>query len=526
MSEHLVERDGVFYFRRRIPRDLRAHFPQGEIRISLKLGKTPANRRAAALAARALSHEWEQRFARLRASIAKQAWTTDELARLADTWVAWRLSDDDAVRRAGYTEAQLDAATEAASRDLERMRRALALGNTKSVEYQLEDFAGACELDLPEAPALRRELALALLRAEVASLETELSRDRGEVVLTPSVPIDAPSTPVLPATRRARSGIRLTGLMDYWAAARGITGKSLSEARKAAREFIEASGDLLVSEIDKTHFIAFRNLMLTQGRSAATVKKYLQLLNAMFNAAADEGQFGIEASPGNRVKVPSTGQTRKPRDAFTAEQLQRLLDTPVFTEGERPLGGKGEAAFFVPLITLFTGRRQAEILQLRTADIEQRDGSLCFVFRHDPAKGQRIKTGQKGQGVVPVHPTLLRLGFERYVSKARHVGHDKLFPEVTSKDAWSKWFNRYLDEAAGLKDSALDFHSGRHTFKHHARACGIAEDIQDAITGHSGVNRVARSYGSLSGYPVKSLAAALKKYKIEGLDFTRLRKYR
>jgi hypothetical protein len=51
------------------------------------------------------------------------------------------------------------------------------------------------------------------------------------------------------------------------------------------------------------------------------------------------------------------------------------------------------------------------------------------------------------------------------------------------------------------------FHSFRHAFKDACRACGIHEEISDALTGHSG-GGVGRTYGGQ--YPLKPLAKAIK----------------
>ncbi|EKF09238.1 phage integrase [Thalassospira profundimaris WP0211] len=50
-------------------------------------------------------------------------------------------------------------------------------------------------------------------------------------------------------------------------------------------------------------------------------------------------------------------------------RLQMVLNSPVFSEGFRPLGGAGEAAFWVPLVCMFTGARLTEVCGLEIADI-------------------------------------------------------------------------------------------------------------------------------------------------------------
>jgi len=58
------------------------------------------------------------------------------------------------------------------------------------------------------------------------------------------------------------------------------------------------------------------------------------------------------------------------RELLLADDLKKLFASPVFTEGDRPAGGKGEAAFWLPLLALFTGARQGELAGLRASDVE------------------------------------------------------------------------------------------------------------------------------------------------------------
>jgi hypothetical protein len=51
-------------------------------------------------------------------------------------------------------------------------------------------------------------------------------------------------------------------------------------------------------------------------------------------------------------------------------ELRVLYASPVFTEGARPKAGRGEAAFWFPLLGLFTGARLGEIAPLSTADVK------------------------------------------------------------------------------------------------------------------------------------------------------------
>jgi hypothetical protein len=96
-------------------------------------------------------------------------------------------------------------------------------------------------------------------------------------------------------------------------------------------------------------------------------------------------------------------------------------------------------------------------------------------------------------------PNWCALGFWT-LSRTRKGGSDAwLSPAVspakpTGVAAWTKWFRRYLDKL-GIIDKHKGLHSLRHNFKDALRAAGIAEDLNDALTGHTN-HTVGRSYGA------------------------------
>jgi integrase len=68
------------------------------------------------------------------------------------------------------------------------------------------------------------------------------------------------------------------------------------------------------------------------------------------------------------------------------------------------------------------------------------------------------------------------------------------------------------------------FHSFRHGFKDALRAAGESEDINDALTGHSGTT-VGQQYGAkqmMRRFGLARLADAVAKVRYPDLDLTRL----
>jgi hypothetical protein len=140
-----------------------------------------------------------------------------------------------------------------------------------------------------------------------------------------------------------------------------------------------------------------------------------------------------------------------------------IFGTPVFTEGERPKGGRGEAAFWLPLLALFTGARLNELSSLKSSNVANSDliGTHCIYIKAEKRAGKRLKTEQS-ERFVPLHPHLIANGFLEFVSDqtSERGANGWLFPKVapgtTGKSAFSKWFGRYIG-AHGITDGSKVF---------------------------------------------------------------------
>ena len=255
---------------------------------------------------------------------------------------------------------------------------------------------------------------------------------------------------------------------------------------------------------------------------ANTINKSLTILSAIVAHAMREGKMdGMPsyANPFQGIKLSVDDREAESRGIFEAADLKAIFGTPVYRSGTRPIGGGGEAAFWLPLIALFTGARQSELAQLRIEDLTQDPESDLWFFDIGTEGGRSIKTASSRRK-VPVHPHLVSVGLLRYrrslIDQSGTTSSD-LWPDIRS-DAegrragpWSKWFNRYLRLNAKVLDANKVFHSFRHTFKRMCRDAGIGEELHDALTGHSG-GGVGRSYGG--GFGVKALAEAMRRIEV------------
>ena len=190
------------------------------------------------------------------------------------------------------------------------------------------------------------------------------------------------------------------------------------------------------------------------------------------------------------------------------------------------------AIYWVPLISLFSGMRLGEIIQMQVADVKQLDGIDYFDVTTvvDPADGEanEAEEGEKSlktassRRSVPIHKALFDIGFEEFLVFRRASSSRRLFPEFEkAKDdgSWSKQFSKHFKrfrKSIGVTRRGVKFHSLRHNVEDALRNADVRKEIRDAIQGH-GETGVSREYGS--GFYVKTLDDAVQKIDYEGLNF-------
>ncbi|HAX21613.1 MAG TPA: hypothetical protein DCY64_15205 [Hydrogenophaga sp.] len=121
------------------------------------------------------------------------------------------------------------------------------------------------------------------------------------------------------------------------------------------------------------------------------------------------------------------------RDLTTAE-LKRLFEGSEFAAIAGNHGA--DAAYWMPVIGLYTGARPREICQLNPqCDWGQEDGIYFLLFDKYTAAGKgvkkSVKTGEARR--VPMHSKLVRLGLPAYLERLKTNGADRMFPGARIK---------------------------------------------------------------------------------------------
>ncbi|MCC2601611.1 DUF6538 domain-containing protein [Sphingopyxis yananensis] len=318
-----------------------------------------------------------------------------------------------------------------------------------------------------------------------------------------------------------------TDIVDGWAAERKPSQKSIDSHRSEARKFVAHTGIKGVGAMTRADVLTYKASMIADGQSPANIKTRLARLSTVLGWAAENGHLAANPAKGITIKVPKKSKDK--RQPFGPDDLNAIFAGPVHADGERPLRGRGEAAYWLPLLALFSGARLEEMAQLRAEDVarhsyvdgdgQTRHGWFIKIFEVDGEHGTTVKTVDS-ERLVPVHPVLETLGFITFVKAQQDAGHVRLFhllkPGAYGRlgNKWGEWWSGYMRSTIGITDKRIVFHSFRHTFKDMARHCGLPEGVTRQIMGHSGED-VADDYGN--GYSLFQLVEGMAKVKAVGV---------
>ena len=516
MCTYLIKRGATFYFRRVIPAELRPAFDGAtEFTFSLRTKDREEAKRRRSVEALRIDALVDAARGQLEGPGRAQATAAAPHHGISERAVEQLESEarSDAERKANY-------AARAPLR--RRLRNAMQLSTAEITPGE------AATRDLLREQ--RYEFTVAAERLASRQVRAAEKR-RGTLYSDPQDhPGESPqaiSATALQPPEAAHAGAMLdTTIIDLWAAERKVSAKGKDTHRAVARWFYDRVGSKPVAAITRKDVLAFKDALVAEGQGLANINMKLTRLRTLLQWAADNDYAASNVAAG--IKIKDTDAAKNKRTEFDPASLRAIFSSPVFSAGERPAGGRGEAAYWLPLLALFTGARLEELGQLRPSDIvEERypDGAgveqAVWIIRisEDADAGLTLKNAES-ERVVPVHPELERLGFIRYVRAAQARGDARLFPllkaniygRLTAK--WGEWFGPYLRTVCLVTDKRMVFHSFRHTFKHYARHANINEGVQRQLMGHSSGD-AADAYGS--GHSLHRLVEGMRSFVIPGL---------
>jgi len=202
----------------------------------------------------------------------------------------------------------------------------------------------------------------------------------------------------------------------------------------------------------------------------------------------DNIKAGVNSKAALNEKIRKKNARRIP---FSDSDLSKIFSSDLFTNFASSRQDEN-CKYWMPLIGLYTGARISQIASLDCDDIKQDAGIWLIDFNISNKK--KSSKNIASIRTVPIHSFLLGLGLVEFSKKIKAKGHSRLFPELTAwseSDGYSRrvgdWFKqRYLIKKLGFSSKInKSFHSFRSTLFTNMRKAGVDEPLRNRIIGWS-----------------------------------------
>lgn len=275
--------------------------------------------------------------------------------------------------------------------------------------------------------------------------------------------------------------VKLRTVYERWCQSAARSEDTAAAMERSVRLFETVLGDRAIQLLTRQDGDTFRSWLTGQATTTKTARDKLNWVKTLLKYATQDLEL-IPKNPwvGLAIKTKTT-LVRRPWDK---QHLALLFGHDIWQKGVMPrvkFAG-GPAAYWIPLLALYTGARLSEICQLEVNNIQRIDGIEVLKIT-DSGEGQRVKS-DAGHRVIPIHSTLLELGFMEYVEGQSGTTLWSDLPKRSGKAGgfFSRFFGD-LRKRLGIP-SDIVFHSFRHTFRSALVEKGISEPVIDRLLGH------------------------------------------
>lgn len=544
-----------YYFRLRIPQDLKHLVGKAEFRYSLATGI----RKIAKLRAREIVHFIQKLFTEVRRKMSE--FTTAKINQLVRNYIKTTLKNDEKCRALNVYDLEDKTFLEGSNMGKAEAENILsyvdkelkhgALVKVKHVGQSVDNN----DLMAPVLKALLEQegkevnrdsvdyklLNRSLLKAFQSILKVRAKRSEGDYAesdeeLIPELKeednvkgVSVSHSPV-PTSVEEQAQTTFSEMKERYktesSTAREWSQGTLKEYNETYDLFIELMGDLALKDITRPLMSNFQGTLLKlpvnrkklkefrdktvdellslelpseKLMQPTTVNKHLQRISSVLDYAVVHGE--ILLNPAKDMKIRVRRKAQEVRDTFTSEDLKALFGSEKFVKD----GKKSPWKYWLPIIGLYTGCRIEEICQLHLGDIKQEDEVWFFDINAEGIKSTKTLSSIRK---VPVHDRLIELGFIDHVEALRGRGEQRLFPELKNTQGGkfshypTRWFGTFK-KSCGITGDSKVFHSFRHTFITAMKHSGVDMPIMHELDGHSMQSETMKTYGK--GYPVKVL---------------------
>ena len=338
---------------------------------------------------------------------------------------------------------------------------------------------------------------------------------RAEILglITPAQKTTAEQTPI----KRTPTAYYLRDIYQRWRESKPRSSDAINSCMRALVLFEEHTKNPTLQELTRAQGDSFRAWLQQPERNTTskTARDRLTWIKSLLKYAYRELEI-INRHPWEGIEIHS--QTTQKRRPWEISELNTLFSNELFISRQIPKDWRcgGDAAYWLPILAIFTGARLSELAQLKANDIEL-NGEIPTISISNLGRDQQVKT-LAGVRKIPVHSELIRLGFLERVRQAQADAQENLWGNLKFRKNkpggnFSNWFGEFR-KALELPQG-LDFHSFRHGVRSQLAENDVPEPTIDVIMGHEIKGSTgAKIYSHRTACSVK---AAIEKIQYKGL---------
>lgn len=287
-----------------------------------------------------------------------------------------------------------------------------------------------------------------------------------------------------------------------------VAPKTISKNLSIWHRFIEFKGDVPIDSVTSGDLYNFLKARLNastdawsqgyvDGHGKRALKDMFALARALSLSTAPNPVEALEVTP----KLPKEEQEARcqPRFPIKAPQLSALFESDWYDPDASHWTGKMRtdlaARYWGPLIAMCHGSRVREVVQLMSHDFAVVEGVLLMTIQtsinsssgEEQSLPERSLKNKSTRRTVPVHPTLIDLGFGQFIRtfQATHPLSTPLFPSAVPQPGGKSplWGRAYEQAFLRHVRDRLAFGKGfgNHSFRHQAEDRIRAAQVKNGV---------------------------------------------
>ena len=305
---------------------------------------------------------------------------------------------------------------------------------------------------------------------------------------------------------------------------KGLREKTIVEYKSVLLMMVEVIGDVPINELSQKHGRLFSSTLeklpprrKSDGRfknksikeivqmdvqntmDTRTINTLIQRCSSWFNWVIRKGYYE-DRNIFHGKSIPSKkGKNDITRQPYNEEQLKLIFSKNYLNKTLNSVSPCRYVFYWVGILGLFHGTRLQETTQLHINDIYPLN-KIWVIDINDNTKDKKLKT-TNSKRIIPLHQTLIDLGFLEYLKIIEQKGKERVFHELTlGRDGYtknpSKFFNDYLREL-DIKSPTkkYDFHSLRHTCNNALIQKDVIEEHRNDYLGWGQTGMSKKIYG-------------------------------